>query len=317
MLQEWNQGGRDGRNLVGGNVHVLQLFWLHNGEVSFQTRLDHVVLERTIFLDGRIGLRDHGAVLVFGRQVHHVAFVGCSLAFGHLPVRRFDETETVHLSVHTQAGDQPNVGPFWRFNGAQAAVVRVVHITDLKACALTAQTTWTQGRDAALVRHLAQRVGLVHELRQLVRSEEAVDDRAQRLGVDQVGWREHLIVTNVHALPNGAGHPRESHSELRVQLLSNRTNAAVAQVVNVVHVGVAVHKVQQRFDDADDVVGGQGARLLAFDTELPVDAESTHFSEVITLLREEEFVNDAAGRFQIWWLRVPQLAVDVFHRFLF
>ena len=192
-----------------------------------------------------------------------------------------------------------------------------MHITHLKACALTAQSTWTQCGDATLVRHLTQRVGLVHELRQLVRPEEAVDHRAQRLGVDQVGWGEDLVVTHIHALTDGARHPGQAHAKLRVQLLTHRADATVAEVVDVVDVGVAVHQVQQGLDDADDVVLGQGARLLSFDAQFAVDAETSHFTQVVALLREEQLVNHTTCGLQIWWLCIPQLTVDVFHRFLF
>ena len=193
--------------------------------------------------------------------------------------------------------------------------MRVVHVTNLKARALTAQTTWTQRRDATLVRDLAQRVGLVHELRQLVGAKEAVDHRAQRLRVDQIRWCEHLVVTHVHALTDGPRHARETHTELRVQLLTHGADATVAQVVNVIHIGVAVHEVQQRLDDANDVVRRQGARLFSLHTQLAVDAEASHLTEVVTLLREEKLVDDATRRLQIGRLRVAQLAVDVLHRF--
>ena len=191
----------------------------------------------------------------------------------------------------------------------------VVHITHLKACALAAQSTWTQRGDATLVRHLTQRVGLVHELRQLVRSEEAVDHGAQRLGVDQVGRGEDFVVAHVHALTDGPRHPGQAHTKLRVQLLTHRANATVAEVVDVVHVRVAVHQVQQGLDDADDVVLGQGASLLSLNAQLAVDAESSHFTQIVALLREEQLVDHTTRSLQIWWLRIPQLTVDVFHRF--
>ena len=81
----------------------MKLFWLHDREVPFEAGLHHVVLKRTVPLDGRVRLGNHGAVLVLGREVHHVLVVGGSLSLGHLAVRRFDESETVHLGIHTEA----------------------------------------------------------------------------------------------------------------------------------------------------------------------------------------------------------------------
>ena len=161
--------------------------------------------------------------------------------------------------------------------------MRVVNVTHFKARTLTAQTTWTECRDTSLVRHLTQRVRLVHKLRQLVRSKEAVDHGTQRLGVDQIRRREHLVVTNVHALANGPSHPCETHSKLRVQLLTHGADAAVAQVIDVVHIRVAVDEVEQRLDDANDVVGRQSARLFSFNAQLAVDAETSHLTQIVTL----------------------------------
>ena len=88
------------------------------------------------------------------------------------------------------------------------------------------------------MRHFRQRVRLVHELRELVRSEETVDHRAQCLGIDQIGRREDLVITHIHALADGTCHTRQSHTELAVQLLAYRSNATVRQVVDVINVCV-------------------------------------------------------------------------------
>ena len=165
------------------------------------------------------------------------------------------------------------------------------------------------------MRHLTQRVGLVHELRQLVRAKETVDHRAQRLGVDQVGRCENFVVTHIHALTDGPRHSGKPHTKLRIQLLSHRADATVAQVVDVVDICIAVHQVQQGLDDADDVVLGQGAGLFPVDFKFPVDSETAHLAQVVALLREEELVNHTTGRVQIWRLRVAQLTVDVLHSF--
>ena len=80
----------------------------------------------------------------------------------------------------------------------------VVNVAHLKAGTLTRQTAGTECRHTALVGNLGKRVGLVHELRQGIRTEEGVDYRRNRLGVDKVDRSEHLIVAHVHALTDGA-----------------------------------------------------------------------------------------------------------------
>ena len=62
--------------------------------------------------------------------------------------------------------------------------------------------------------HLGQRVGLVHELRQGIRTKERVDHARNGLGVNQVGRGEHLIVTDVHTLANGTAHTGQTNREL-------------------------------------------------------------------------------------------------------
>jgi hypothetical protein len=61
-----------------------------------------------------------------------------------------------------------------------------MHVAHFEAGAFARQAARAEGRDAALVRDLGQRIGLVHELRQLAGAEELLDRRRDRLGIDQV-----------------------------------------------------------------------------------------------------------------------------------
>ena len=104
-----------------------------------------------------------------------------------------------------------------------------------------------------------ERVGLVHELRQLVGAEETVDHRAQRLGIDQVCRREHLVVADIHAFADGASHPCESDPKLAEYSCSPTVRIRrFAQVVDVVHIGVRCSRGPSNvLDDANDVVRGE------------------------------------------------------------
>ena len=317
VLEERNQRCGDGRNLVRRHVDVLDLLRRHQREVTLQAGLDDVVLEGAVVVQSHGGLGDDRVVLLLGGEVRDALASRLGHALVDLAVRGLDEAEAVDFGVDAQGADQSDVRTLRRLDGAEAAVVRVVHVADLKSSTLAGETTGTEGRDAALVRHLAQRVGLVHELAQLVRSEERVDHGAQRLGVDQVGRGEHLVVAHVHALADRPGHPGETHTELVVELLAHRPDAAVGEVVDVVHIGLRVHEVDEELDDEDDVVLGQGPGLLGHvDAELPVDPETAHLTEVVPLLAEEQLVDDATGRVHVRRLGVPQLAVDVLHGLL-
>jgi hypothetical protein len=61
------------------------------------------------------------------------------------------------------------------------------------------------------------------------------DDR--RPGIDQVNGFKVLVVTNVHPFFDRPGHPCQTNAKLRVQLLTDRPDAPVAQVVNVIDNG--------------------------------------------------------------------------------
>ena len=173
-----------------------------------------------------------------------------------------------------QIGDQADVRTFRRLDGAHAAVVAVVHVADLEACAVTGQAAGAQSRQTALVRQLRQRVGLIHELGQRRGAEELLDGRHHRTDVDERLRRDHFHVLRLqgHALADDALHAGKADAELVLQQLAHRTDAAVAQMVDVVDgadaVAQAVHIVDGGEDIVhDDVLGDQlvmrGLRQLA------------------------------------------------------
>ncbi len=251
VLEERDQAGRRADDLVRRNVHVLDLVRLHHREIALVARLDAVALEVAARVERRVRLRDRVHVFLFGGQeldlVRHPAVL-------HLPVRRLDEPELIHAGVDAERGDQPDVRTFRRLDRAEAAVVRVVHVAHFEAGAFARQTARPEGRHAALVRQLGQRIGLVHELRQRVRAEERVDDAADRARVHQVLRRQVLVVADVHPLADRARHAREADVELLRDLLADRPHAAVAEVIDVVHRALLLLQLDQVVDDRDDVL---------------------------------------------------------------
>src|SRR5207245_3268558 len=96
-------------------------------------------------------------------------------------IRGLEESVFVELRVQRQRIDQAEVRTFRRFDRAHATVVGRVHVAHFEAGTLPSQTARAEGRDATLVRDLGQRVGLVHELRQLRRTEKLLQGRGNRL----------------------------------------------------------------------------------------------------------------------------------------
>ena len=99
--------------------------------------------------------------------------------------RGLDEAVLVDPRIGGERGDQADVRTFRRLDGADAAVVGGVHVAHLEAGALAGEAAGPEGREPPLVGDLRERVGLVHELRQLARPEELLDHRRHRLGVDR------------------------------------------------------------------------------------------------------------------------------------
>ena len=94
----------------------------------------------------------------------------------HLTVRCLDKAQLIDLCIDTKRGDQADVWSFRALNRAETAIVCIVYVTYFETGTLTRQTARTQCRETTFVGHLSQRVGLVHELRQRIGSEERVDD---------------------------------------------------------------------------------------------------------------------------------------------
>ena len=162
--------------------------------------------------------------------------------------------------------------------------------------------------------HLGQRVGLIHKLRQLVGTEERVDNARQGLCVDQVDRGKHLVITNIHSLTNGASHTHKANRELIRQLLANRTYTAVREVVDIVYVSLRVDQLDQIFDDGYHILLSQDSDCgIDIQFEFFVDTVATHIAQVVTLVREEQLLDCVACSSLIGRLRVAQLAVDIYN----
>ena len=221
-----------------------------------------------------------------------------------------------------QRRDQTDVRTFRRFNRADTAVVRRVNVADFESGALARQTARPKSRQTPLVRDLRQRIGLIHELRQLDRSEELADRRHHRLGVDQVvrHGRRHFLV-HAHLFLDGAFHADQADAELVFQQLADRANAAVAEVIDVVHRADVLAQLQQ--------VPDGGVEVFRIERALVERAWHPAFSYSLMLnfrrpTREKSYLrgsknmpwNSCSGRVERRRIAGTQLAVDFDQRFL-
>ena len=312
VLQERDEGRCYGSDLAGRYVHEVDLRRRYDREVGTETGLDLGTDEATVLAERCVTLRYNLVLLILSGEVNDMVVIEVHDAVRHLTIRRLDEAEVVDLGVDTHGRDKTDVRSFRRLDRAETAIVGIVYVTHLEAGTVTTQTAGTQGRHTALMGDLGERVLLIHELAQGVGTEVRIDDRRDRLGVDQIGRRKDLVVTDVHTLTDGARHTSQTDTELVVELLTDGTYTTVGQVVDIVHLGVGVDEHDEVLDDLDYVFLSQDTCVLRDGhIELAVDTVTTYLTQVITLLGEEEVLDHLTCRSIIGRLCITELAVDI------
>src|SRR6185437_8113944 len=242
-------------------------------------------------------------------------------AVAHLAVRALDEAELVDAREAGEGGDQADVGAFRRLHRADAPVVGGMHVAHLEAGAFARKPARPQRREAALVGDLAERVGLVHELRELAGAEELADGGHHRLGVDQVVGHGggHLLVDG-HLLLDGALHAHQADAELVLEQLAHRAHAAVAEVINIVHRALAAPQLQQVADGGEKVLGIERALVerggIAAVVQLDVELQAPDAAEVVLEGVEEHAFEQRARGVERGRIAGAQLAVDLDQRLL-
>ena len=161
-----------------------------------------------------------------------------------------------------------------------------------------------------------ERIRLVHELRQLRRSEELPDRSHHRLGVDQVvrHGRRHFLI-HAHLFLDGAFHADQADAELVLQQLTDRAHAAVAQVIDVVHRTDVLAQLQQVTNGAVEILRLQRAMVQVGGIftlkQLDVELQASHAREVVLARIEEHAVEKRGRRVQRRRIARPQLAINL------
>ena len=251
VFQERNQAGRNADHLARRHVDVLHPVDRHQFEVGMVAGDDRIALQLAVF-DRGVGGSEIGLALFIGPQPDDV--VG-QLAAVHLAIGSDQKAVFVDGRIDRQAGDQTDVGPFRRFDRADATVVRNVHVADFEPGPLAVQTAGAQGRQAAFVGQHRERIGLVDDLRQLAAAEEVFDGRRDALGIDQAAGRHVLDVLQAHPLLDGAAELQEALAQLVCGQFVDRPQTAVAQVIDIVDLGprLAAGQLEQIGHGGDQV----------------------------------------------------------------
>ena len=296
MLEEGDETGGDGDDLLGRDVHQVDLVRSDFEEVAGIAGGD-LADEIALVIDLGVGLGDGFAFLLVGGEVNDLVGDAALFLFDHA-VRGLDEAELVHAGVGGEGVDQADVRTFRGLDRADAAVVGRMDVAHLEAGALAVEAARPEGGEAALVREFGQRVDLVHELRQLAAGEEVADHGSQGLRVDQLLRRDRIdaLVVEGHALADEALGAAEADAALVGEELADGADAAGAEVVNVVHDPVVLLQADEILGGGDDIGGLKDAHLeVGLEVELLVDLVAADAAEVVALGIEEEALEQGLG----------------------
>ena len=139
MLEERDERGGHGNDLLRADIHVLNGVATLKRELVHVTATDQIVGEGANAIELGIGLRDDVLAFLDGREI--VDLVGDAATL-HTTVRRLEEAIAVRAGVDGQRVDQTDVWSFRRFDGANATVVRRVHVAHFEAGTFASQTAW-------------------------------------------------------------------------------------------------------------------------------------------------------------------------------
>ncbi|GBC83424.1 hypothetical protein HRbin10_02572 [bacterium HR10] len=358
MLQEGDERGGHRDHLLRRDVNELHLLAAHGHELSTAPR-DHPLgndVPLLIHLD--VGLRDHIARFLPRRQIERIGLVlGWHLALGLKPpilaihlllgqmlteaeralariedahvvhdapvldlaIWRLDEAELIDASVAGQAGDQSDVRPLGRLNRTDAPVVRRMHIAHFESRALARQTARPQGREPPLVRDLGQRIGLIHELRELTGAEELLERRHDGLRIDEIARHGRLqLPVHGHLLLDRSLHPHQPHAELILQQLADRTHAPVPQMIAIIHLPDVLPQLEEIADDVEEILRRERQLIQPMALGIPhldVELQAPDAREVELARIEEHALEQAPGGEDRRRIPGPHLPIDLQERF--
>ena len=313
MLEERNESRGDADDLFWRDVKILNLVRRRRNEITGESGRHGFRDEPTRRIQLRVGLRDDVPLAFNGGQefdlVRHASFP-------NLPVWGLDKPEIVDARVSGQRGDEPDVRPFRGLDGADAAVMRRMHIAHLEPRALPGQPPRTQRGQPTLVRDLRQRIRLVHELGELAAAEEFLDRCHDRLRIDEIVRQHRFHIQEIHPLLDASLHPHQAQPELVLQQLADRPDSAISQMINVVNLALAHLEIHQISNDLDDILSCQRPLFeRKIQPKLFIQFKPADRREIIPFGIVEQVVEEHFGGFDGRGLSRPQTLVDLHHRF--
>ena len=293
VLEERDERRGHRHELLRRHVHEVDAIGRHHDVVAGAAADHEVVGQHAVVVHHGVRLGDVVLRLFHGRQVDDV---GRHLRVLHAAERRLDEAVLVHAGERRQRVDQTDIRTFRRLDRADAAVMGRVHVAHFEACALAGQTARAKRRKTTLVRDFGERVGLVHELRQLRGAEELAHGGGRGLCVDQVLRHDGVDIDRRHALLDGALHAEQAEAILIFHQFADRAHTAVAEVIDVVDFALAVAQIDERLRHREDVLAAQRAHsVFRVEIEAHVHLHAADGREIVALGIEEQRVEHVLG----------------------
>ena len=162
---------------------------------------------------------------------------------------------------------------------------------------------------------------MVHELRELGGAEELADGGHNGLGVNQIVRHGRCdFLENAHLFFDRPFHSDEADAELVLEKFADRADAAVPEMVDVVHGTDALTQAEQILDGIDEVLVIQGPFVEAGGgcvvVELDVELHPADTGKIILPRVEEHAIEKLGGRVDGGRIARAQLAVDFEQRFV-
>src|SRR5690606_6821193 len=314
VFEERDERGRNRNELLRRHVHQVHVFARRHHHFAAMTADDKLFLEAAILIEDRVCLSNVVLGLFHRGEIDDVLR---DLVIHDLAVRRLDEAILVYAGKGRERVDQTDIRAFRRLNRADTSIVRRMHVADFEAGTLTRQTTRSKCRKTALVSDLRERVGLIHELRQLRGAEELANGGGSRLCIDQVLRHHRVDIDRGHTFLDRTLHAKQTNAVLVLHELAHRTHTAVAEIVDVVDLSLAVAQVKQRTDYGNHVFLAQnahGVRAVEFQTH--VHLHPPNGREIVALGIEEQRVEHRLRRIEGRRLTGAHDAIDVKQRIL-
>ena len=243
VLKERNERRSDGNELLRRNVHVIDVFCVVFLYILSVTAVNTRSFESAVRGKRLVSLSYDVLVLFVSLKVMHF-FGDYTRLFIDLSVRSFDEAVFVDSRISCKRRNKTYVLTFRRLYRTYSSVVSIVDVTYFETCSLSVKTAGSESREFTLMSKLRYRIVMIHELRQLRRTEKFLYYARYRLYIDKRLRSSLLLVVRriAHSLSYYSLESRDTQSELVGHEFADRTHSSVSEVVDIVDAAETVAK---------------------------------------------------------------------------